>query len=98
MRWSSLKKEEGEMSLDGTEISSDQPIEVPESYGGILDPKVVSDENGNVTQLPAEDPIDEGFTGEQAAAYNGYYERQRAFDKYTSLLAYIPGENRPTDL
>lgn len=83
------------MSLGNTETSS----EVPVDYNGILDPKVVSDENNNVTELPVvELPGEEGFTEEEAAAYNGYYERRRALEDYSHLIVWLPEASRPTTL
>lgn len=38
------------MNPESTETSSDQAV--PESYGGILDAGVTSDENNNVVELP----------------------------------------------
>lgn len=89
------------MSLESTETST----EVPTEYGGILDPRVRSDDSGNVIDLPGP-PYDEATALSHIekeahateAPVDPRWRRSEALRQLIDLLPFTPVEYRSTDL
>lgn len=87
------------MSLESTETSR---TEVPEEYGGILDPRTRGDEYGNVQMSEPQDieewtdKAEEGRA--QPARYEFDYHRREALEAWIRVAAYIPEEQRNTTI